>query len=72
MSKKYKTKTGVTQFMPSIEEVQAMDDDMEGFCLACGETRPGCEPDARKYECESCGLFKVYGAQELAIMGLVY
>ena len=42
-------------------------DDGAGFCLACGEEAMYCEPDARKYECESCGEFKVYGAQELLL-----
>jgi hypothetical protein len=29
--------------------------DDPGFCLACGARAEGCEPDARQYECESCG-----------------
>jgi hypothetical protein len=45
------------------------DDDNVGFCLACGEEQYGCEPDARKYECETCGAHKVYGAQEILLMG---
>ncbi len=36
-----------------------------GFCTACGEDADGCEPDARKYECEACGEKQVYGAEEL-------
>ena len=40
-----------------------------GFCIACGAEHYGCEPDARKYECEECGEYKVYGAPELVIMG---
>jgi hypothetical protein len=40
-----------------------------GFCIKCGERREGCEPDARNYECESCGAMEVYGAQELLMMG---
>ncbi len=40
-----------------------------GFCLACGEQQDGCEPDARRYECECCGARKVYGAEELLLMG---
>jgi predicted RNA-binding Zn-ribbon protein involved in translation (DUF1610 family) len=43
-------------------------DDNLGFCIACGEEAYGVEPDARKYECESCGKKKVYGAEELLIM----
>jgi len=42
-----------------------------GFCLACGASRMA-EPDARRYPCEECGEEMVYGAQELAIMGLIY
>ena len=42
--------------------------DNVGFCVACGEEAMGCEPDARKYECESCGERGVYGAEELLIM----
>ncbi len=48
-----------------------MDDDGEGFCLACGSTQRA-EPDARRYQCHACGAPKVYGAQELALMGLCY
>lgn len=69
--KEYKTRSGATQLMPSLEEVREMNENDEGFCLACGETQLA-EPDARKGECESCGAHKVYGAAELALMGLVY
>lgn len=44
-------------------------DDLIGFCVKCGNDQYGCEPDARKYECESCGEHAVYGAQELLLMG---
>lgn len=45
-------------------------DGTNGGCLACGEIQfGGCEPDARKYECEACGEHEVYGLAELAIMG---
>jgi hypothetical protein len=43
--------------------------DGTGFCIACGERSEGVEPDAREYECEACGASKVYGAEELVIMG---
>ncbi len=42
--------------------------DNPGLCLACGEEQDGCEPDARRYKCESCGERKVYGAEELLMM----
>lgn len=41
--------------------------DNPGFCIACGEEAEGCEPDARNYECESCGERKVFGAEWLMI-----
>ena len=44
-------------------------DDNRGFCLACGAEAYGVEPDARRYVCESCGKPKVYGAEELLMMG---
>lgn len=44
--------------------------DNPGFCVYCGEEQDGCEPDARGYECESCGKRGVYGAEELILMGV--
>lgn len=57
--------------MPSADElIRAIEeDDCLGFCLACGEMACGVEPDAREYTCESCGARRVYGAEELLIMG---
>jgi hypothetical protein len=46
-------------------------DNSTGFCRACGHEQDGCEPDARRYLCESCGHKTVYGAEELVIMGCV-
>lgn len=54
----------------TVEELEAADDMQEGFCIACGASKDSCEPDARKYQCEECGLKQVYGASEIAIMGL--
>lgn len=42
--------------------------DNPGFCLSCGMEQDGCEPDARRYECEHCGEEQVYGAAELLMM----
>ena len=55
---------------PTIEQVmEAVErDDNTGICLACSAEQSGCEPDARKYECEGCGENKVYGAEELLMM----
>ena len=41
--------------------------DNPGFCLRCGAEADGCEPDARRYRCESCDALQVYGAEELLI-----
>ncbi len=42
--------------------------DNPGICVACGCDADGCEPDARRYECECCSKKAVYGAQELLLM----
>lgn len=42
--------------------------DCPGFCTACGKAAASIEPDAREYECESCGEAAVYGAEELMLM----
>lgn len=40
-----------------------------GICVGCGEDRGGCEPDARRYPCESCGRDLVFGAEEIILCG---
>lgn len=40
-------------------------DDMQGFCAHCGAECNGVLPDARGCECETCGSFRVMGAEEL-------
>ena len=51
-------------------ERQMFGDANPGFCRACGEEQDGCEPDARRYPCDSCGAAaSVYGAAELVMMG---
>ena len=49
-------------------QAEIFDLDNPGFCIACGEESDGCEPDARGYECHSCGLNDVYGAEEIMMM----
>lgn len=51
------------------DEFLEYQNDHVGFCVACGAERDCCEPDARNYECESCGEKKVFGLEELLIMG---
>lgn len=41
-----------------------------GACLNCGEIQDGgVEPDAEKYTCDNCGEDKVYGLEQLLLMG---
>jgi len=67
----YQTKSGVKQFRPKLSEAEYRSSDNAGFCLACGAEAEGVEPDARRYTCESCDATKVYGLEELLIMGLL-
>ena len=55
----------------SIDEYWQMDSAMEGKCLACGDIRSMCEPDARWYLCDSCEEYAVHGPHELLMMDLV-
>jgi hypothetical protein len=55
----------------TFEEIQQADENMSGFCRACGEEAGCCEPDARNYKCEACGSNQVFGAAELFLMGAV-
>ena len=72
--KRYKAKNGNYQFKPCLETLmtEIEQDENTGYCLACGEQADNIEPDARKYKCESCNMPKVYGSQELLLMGLYY
>jgi hypothetical protein len=71
---KYKAKNGNIQFKPSLDWLlgQAESDSNSGFCVGCGSEHDCVEPDARRYHCTDCGLHKVYGCQELLLMGLYY
>ena len=71
ISLQYKAKSGKTQFMPTLSHVEDMIAEGQGFCLACGETQESVEPDASRYKCECCDENKVYGAEQLVLMGLV-
>ena len=70
--KTYTTKTGLTQFKPSIQQLERATHANCGFCLACGAKASCVEPDAVKYTCQTCKAPKVYGADELILMGLYY
>lgn len=72
MSKTYTARNGATQYRPSMRWAERVvrEDNNEGFCLACGSTQEAVEPDARRYRCDACGEPKVYGAEQLILMGL--
>lgn len=53
------------------EEYRQAGNDSAGYCLACGAEASCVEPDARRYECEACGEKRVYGTEELFMMGRV-
>ena len=65
----YTTTRGVSQLRPECSEEEVSRGG--GFCLACGAETSMCEPDGRKLICESCGKPKVYGLEELVLMGLL-
>lgn len=69
--REYKTRSGATQYAPSMDEIREMEEGSMGWCLACGEMGQPAEPDAVRYTCECCGKQKVYGCAELVMMGLV-
>lgn len=70
--KPYTAKSGAQQFKPSTVLLGELDAEGGGFCLACGESIEGVEPDARRYTCPCCNAPKVYGAAELLLMGLCF
>jgi Zn finger protein HypA/HybF involved in hydrogenase expression len=70
--KSYNAKCGKTQYKPSERDLLAAIDNMAGFCLACGQESETVEPDARRYSCAGCGAAKVYGGEELLLMGLYH
>lgn len=55
----------------SLAKLERAAEEFSGFCLACGAERGCTDPDARRYDCERCGLNYVYGAEELVLMGRV-
>jgi len=72
--KTYRTKTGLTQRLQAFTTLQRaiLADEGTGFCLACGKSQTYVEPDAKRYRCVSCDQPKVYGAEQLLLMGLHY
>ena len=70
----FTTKKGTKSFKFSMTEdcYRNLSADMHGMCIACGETHDeNCEPDARGYICSNCDASKVYGIEELLMMGYI-
>jgi hypothetical protein len=69
----YTAKNGSKQFRPVLTEAEyrSQSEEYAGFCLGCGETADGVEPDLCRAVCPGCGQPKVYGLQELLFMDLV-
>lgn len=56
------------KFKMTTNEYNDHQESYNGFCTKCGEVAWGStEPDARGYECESCGSKSVYGMLELLV-----
>lgn len=43
------------------------EDDNIGFCLECGSSQYGVEPDAENYRCEACGEHCVFGVEQILL-----
>ena len=71
-TKQYRNRLGVTQWMPSTKLVERLIASNEGFCLACTHEQPNVEPDAVRLKCESCGEYRIYGAERLVLMNLTF
>lgn len=69
----YQSKGGEKLFKPVMTETEArhlmITGDIIGWCLACGEEQDA-EPDMERGHCESCGAMKVYGVEQLVLMGI--
>jgi len=61
----------MAKIIMSEERYEELTDEQAGICLSCEEEVYGVEPDARCYECEHCGAPKVYGVEELLMMGRI-
>ncbi len=64
----YTNRKGVKRYRPVITSFA--DTEQGGICIACGTKRRDVEPDARGYTCEKCGEKKLYGTEELLMMGI--
>jgi hypothetical protein len=70
-----KKKNGDIVSVPVLEiqesDIESLESDNAGLCLACGELAYGVEPDAMRYCCESCDEPRVYGFENAMLMGRI-
>lgn len=60
-------------FVMSEEVYSELADNMIGLCINCGEEYGDClEPDARYVQCESCEKKRVFGVEELLLIGKIW
>jgi Zn finger protein HypA/HybF involved in hydrogenase expression len=73
-AKQYTARNGCIQYKPAqgllVDLIES--GEPQGFCLSCAEVVDSIEPDARATDCPSCAAAKVYGAEELLLMGLYF
>jgi len=68
----YTNRNGEQRWRPIFnKEFEQLVQDNHGFCIACGNDQSGVEPDARGYRCDECHQMKVFGLEELVMMGLI-
>ena len=60
-------KVTLRRIIAAVEDAHSSLND-PGFCIACGASADGVEPDAEHYECEACGEAAVYGAEQLLLI----
>lgn len=48
------------------------EDSDSGICTACYEVAYGVEPDAEGYQCGSCGVLAVCGAEQFLLSNLPF
>lgn len=56
----------------TVEVIKEAIENQQGFCISCGAVHDCIEPDARGYKCDECGAEKVFGAEEIILMGRVF
>lgn len=55
----------------SVKTAERYMEEYIGICIHCGAKQIECEPDARQYKCDRCGIEAVYGTEECIMMGYV-